>query len=153
MKRLALILALCAVALTGCSLIEKTRQVRVGEDGFDPSLVRVPEAVLPNVLVVNGYLVVDQEPIRITRRDVGTDGKVTLSFALPAGSQFRWPPDGAIQIQPVPRAWACIVKGAARRILECRYDYEPRGKFSYTLNALEGDRPLPPLDPTIVNME
>lgn len=158
MKRWGSTFAVCVFFLTGCAYLQQ--DARPGLDGFNPSVVRQPVPRLPNVFVVdNRFLVVDQEPIRISRRDVGQDGRVTISWALAAGSPHTFT-DKGITLAPGPNRerdtpvdLKCGVRGAPRKIFECSYRPNPgRSVFKYTINAENRQNPrevLEPLDPFI----
>lgn len=152
MKRISALLLVCALVISACSLMDKS--VRLADDeGFNPDFVTVPRPTLPNVFVLNGHLVVDQEPIRIWRRDM-VDGRVVIAWALSAKSSTKWPSaDKAITFKPVPSGLRCQVRGAQQRVLACSFPYESRAQYKYTLTAQDGSILLPPLDPTIVSME
>jgi len=157
MKRAAGWCLIGVIATSGCAVTVAGKAGRLpGEKGFDPDAVHAPRPTLPNVFVVNGHLVVDQEPIRISGKDVGEDKKVHISWALSARGPERWPPpDKAIAIRNAkgdkPADWACAV-AKTEKILSCRYTFSP-GAYKYTLSARDGDIDLPPLDPYIVNIE
>jgi hypothetical protein len=144
-----------ALAVSACAVVSD-RIGRLPDDGgFDPAVVRAPRPTLPNVFVMNGHLVVDQEPIRINGRDF-KDKTVTIAWALAAGTSARWPEaDKAITIRNAkgerPADWRCTA-ATTGKILSCSYTFRP-GTYKYTLAAKEGDKDLPPLDPYIVNIE
>lgn len=159
MKKWHLIFVACVVVLSGCAHFQDARP---GLDGFNPNVVRQPQPRLPNIFVVgNKFLVVDQEPIRISRRDVGQDGRVTISWALAAGSPYTFT-DRGITFAPGPNKerdtpvdLKCGVQGVPRKIFECSYRPSPgRSVFKYTINAQNRENPrdvIEPLDPYIVN--
>lgn len=151
MKRLGILLA--TAALAGCAVVHSGGAGRLGDDkGFDPDLVTHPRPTLPNVFVQNGYLVVDQEPIRLWRRDADDKATVVVAWALPARSGARWPKADAVSFKPIPPSLQCAVRPSGK-VLACSFRFEPHTQYKYTLNALDGDIKLPALDPNIVNME
>lgn len=160
MKKWPFIALVCTVLLSGCAHFYQ--DARLGAEGFNPAVVRQPQPRLPNVFVVgNRFLVVDQEPIRITKRDVGQDGRVTISWALPAGTPYVFTERG-IGITPGPNRerdtpvdLKCSVQGAPRKIFECSYRPSPgRSVFKYTITAQNRENsrePVEALDPYVVN--
>ncbi len=159
MNRTAGLSLAAALAVSACAIVSDGGGRLPDDGGFDPVLVRAPRPTLPNVFVMNGYLVVDQEPIRIRGRDF-KDKKVTIAWALPAGSLTRWPDaDKAISIRNAkgdrPADWRCTVARTGK-VLSCSYTFGV-GDYKYTLTAKggdkEGDKDPPPLDPYIVNIE
>jgi hypothetical protein len=153
MKRISVFLLLVAVALSGCAMKDKSPRL-ADDEGFNPDLVLPPRPTFPNVFVLNGHLVVDQEPIRIWRRDVGGDGRVVIAWALSAKSSTKWPAVAkAVAFKPEPARLSCEVRGAQAKVLACSFPYESHAKYKYTLTAQDGNTLLPPLDPYIVNME
>lgn len=155
MKQIGLLLA--TAVLTGCAVVHSGGAGRLDDEmGFDPALVTRPKPTLPNVFVINGRLVVDQEPIRISSKDAGRDRKVSIAWALSARSSEHWPQaDKAISIRNAkgdkPADWSCSVS-KTEKILSCSYTFRP-GEYKYTLNVRDGNIELPPLDPYIVNIE
>ncbi len=152
--------AVCMFLLAGCAHFQP--EARLGLEGFNPALVRQPQPRLPNVFVVsNRFLVVDQEPIRIGRRDVGADGRVTISWALAAGSPYTFT-DRGITFAPGPNRekdtpveLKCGLQGAPHKVYECSYRPSPgRSVFKYTIHAQNKENPrevVEPLDPYVVN--
>lgn len=144
--------------VSGCAVITD-RSGRLPDDkGFDPAAVRAPQSKQPNVFVVKGSLVVDQEPIRLWLRDYDADKDrrtVRIAWALDANSDVQWPdPSVAIVFDPDPKLERpCEVRGARKKVLVCTLPYRQKATFKYTLKALDGDIRLPALDPNIVNME
>jgi len=164
MRKWQLILAACVLALAGCAHFEKESCRQCALEGFDPRVVRPPNPLLPNVFVVGSkFLVVDQEPIRISGRDFGLDGRITISWALPAGSPYTFStkekkgPDG-IAFSPadrarridVPAGLECGVRGAQEKVYECSFRSAQRpAVYKYTINVRHGDRLLEALDPHV----
>ena len=101
MKKSYSIAIASVLVLAGCQCFVKS-DPRKELDGFDPRLVRQPHPLFPNIsLSDSGKIVLDQTPIRIKKEHVQPDGKVTISWALPAGSAYSFP-DNGIQMGPVP---------------------------------------------------
>jgi hypothetical protein len=143
-----------ALLVSACSVLSDGGRLP-DDGGFDPAIVRAPRPTHPNVFVMNGYLVVDQEPIRILGREL-KDKKVTIAWALPAGSPTRGPEaDKAITVRNAkgdkPADWGCTVAKTGK-VLSCSYTFGP-GAYKYTLTARGGEKDPPPLDPYIVNIE
>ena len=169
MKKLSLFFAACVLVLIGCQHIPPGPGRTLA--GFDPKVVRKPEPLFPNVFITDDALiVVDQEPIRVGKRDV-IHGRVTISWALEAGSPYRFPSkdppwkdtvDGIVigpgsdkkQDQPVAvKCGAPVVSKG--KIFECSFQAAKEGqtRYKYTvnvLNVLPGGKPIKALDPDIV---
>jgi hypothetical protein len=154
MKRITGLLLTCALALAGCATVVWERAGRLPDDGgFDLDKVSRPKATLPNVFVQGGHLIVDQEPIRLWRRDVDSTGSVVIAWALPARSAARWPAvDKAVSFKPRPPKLDCKVPPSGK-ILSCSFVYVSLAQYKYTLTAVDNDISTQPLDPYIVNME
>lgn len=160
MRRIAWCLALAAT-VAGCAVFEQNPRL-ANDDGFDPGRVSRPRPTAPNVFVVDGHLVIDQEPIRIWKKDLAAGNRVVIGWALPAGSAVGWlpnPPEGrrpgphpSVKIEPEPPKLECGARGAARKVLVCSFDYVSLARYKYTLRAEDGGKPLV-LDPFIFNME
>lgn len=152
MKRWLLLLAGCVIGLAGCQHFQQN--ARRGLDGFDPSVVRAPQPLLPNVFVTDtGFLVVDQEPIRIGRRDI-VDGRIKISWALAAGSPFTFPANGIVigpgPSRDTPQDLRCAVQGSQAKVFECSFrSAQGRSKYKYTIYVRQGDGLLEALDPYI----
>jgi len=159
MRRTAGWILLGALAASGCTVVSGPGGRLPDDKGFDPVVVRAPQARLPNVFVINGQLVVDQEPIRLWLRDYDVDKDkrpvaVKIAWALAANSDAQWPrPEEAIAFRPALEKHPCEVRGADRKVLVCTIPYRKLATYKYTLKVT-GERVSPlPLDPNIVNME
>lgn len=152
--------AVCMFLLAGCAHFQQDG--RLGLEGFNPAVVRQPQPRLPNIFVVsNRFLVVDQEPIRIGKRDVGPDGRVTISWALAAGSPYTFTDKGITfasgpnRERDTPVDLKCSGQGAPRKIFECSFrPSSGRSVFKYTINAQNRENPrevIEPLDPYVVS--
>ena len=153
MKRTAGWLLAGTLAVSGCTVITEPAGRLPNDQGFDPVVVRAPRPTLPNVFVMNGHLVVDQEPIRLWLRDYDKERKtVKIAWALAANSETKWPdPKLAITFRPELKA-ECEVRGKGSKVLECALPYRSMATYKYTLRAIDGKSTLV-LDPNIVNME
>jgi len=161
MNKSAVFAAVLAFVLTGCSLFDKSRGTdpRIDSEGFDPKLVTEPRPTKPNVFIKQGgsrkHIVADQSPIIIGRGDV-KEGRVLISWALPASSPFTFPNDGVVIAKGTqggpPQDVRCKVLEPKRKVIECSY-VAPRDRpvYKYTLKVLERGEPLVPLDPYIAN--
>lgn len=154
MKKWHVIAAACALVLAGCQHFH--HDARLGLEGFNPRVVRQPQPLFPNVFITDsGYIVVDQEPIRIGKRDVH-DGRVTISWALAAGSPYTFPANGiaigAGTTKDAPQDLKCSVQGSQAKVFECSYRApQRRYVYKYTVYVRHGDKePLEALDPQIM---
>ena len=162
MKKWPLLSLACAVLLAGCAHFDRCRDC--AQEGFDPRVIRPPNPLLPNVFVLRSkHLVVDQEPIYVTAGDAGSDGRITISWSLPAGNAFSFStkekggPDGIV-FSPADRArkidapagLECSVKGVQGKVFACSFKpAQRRATYKYTVNARDGEKLLEPLDPHV----
>ncbi len=133
MKKI-LMLAAAAILLAGCA----HRHAGHG------AMQAPPDPLNPQVFVVDGRGVgVNQEPIYIA-----PDRKnVTIVWSLPAGSNYAFPSDGIV----VPEGrgeFKCALR--EKQQYACDFANTRPGKFKYNIKVLDGDKPLKPLDPSIV---
>ena len=172
MKKWPLILAAYALLLAGCAHFDRSDCRQCAVEGFDPRTVNPPQPLFPNVFVVDRtYLVVDQEPIRINKRHVDADGRVTIAWALPAGTPYTFVADKGIVIVPVPQGERVTTKdrdppkegtraaspsprcerSPQGKVFACTLVVPPRSIFKYTINVQSGERDekILPLDPYI----
>jgi len=142
MNRTSIVAAIAIVALLGgCA-----GGGRIGEEGFSTMEVRRPNAHQPNVFVGDdGFLVVDQEPIRVPR----SEGRIMIVWALPAGSPYTFPDEGIRLADPVthqpPPGIDCGPQGAARKLYRCAYPApaEPK-RYKYTIRVNGAQSALDP---------
>ena len=155
MKKSVLIVAvLGALVLAGCAQREHHRM------RIDPAR--------PQVLVApGGYIVVNQEPVILRR----SEGKDTITWQLPSGSNIRFAPNGITVdafVKPLSkdmksqqRTGAAVrdtsqVAGfkcspnEARTEFSCMVARDVRsGFYAYTIRLLDDGKPLE-LDPTVM---
>ena len=158
MKKWPLIVAAYALLLAGCAHLDKFDCRQCALEGFDPRAVRLPQPLFPNVFVTDSdRLVVDQEPIRIDKRDV-RNGRVTVQWALAAGSPYTFPSNGIVigpgsnkdQDKPVEVRCGEPAKFTQQKVFECSFRAVPgRSKYKYTVNVRQGDKRLEALDPYV----
>jgi hypothetical protein len=124
----------------------------VGSEGFDPGAVTAPNPNAPNVFIVNGQIVVDQEPLR----PGAGQGSVRIVWALARNGGYSFPNDRAIELlpgpdSPLPQGLACGVVGAQKKEFVCKYRHA-RGQWKYKMAVVRDDGgPSPvPLDPWII---
>ena len=155
MKRTAGWLLVGALAVSGCAIVSGPGGRLPDDEGFDPVVVRAPQPTLPNVFVMNGHLVVDQEPIRLWLRDYDKEKRtVRIAWALAANSDTQWP-DAQRGDRFKPGPTDVRLRGP-RRGQEGSCVHSPvRAPRQVQVHA-EGDRreeARSSLDPNIVNME
>ena len=99
----------------------------------------------PKVSVVSGkWLVVNQEPIVVPKgvRDF------RITWELPRGTSYSFPKDGIV-IDKGAEAFNCGVEKDAQRFT-CTIRNFISTRYKYTIKVQDGDKPLPPLDPSIM---
>ena len=124
-----------------------------GLEGFNASAIRPPDPNYPLVFVVNGGIVVDQEPVRPPRPGAPT---VAITWSLDSEGPYVFPDDAAITFPDVPGSErpgspGCAVRMPKKKSITCWYDTpgNPR-KFKYTLRVVHQNGSEPPLlDPWI----
>ena len=152
MKRLGYVVAACVALLVGCQHFPQNP--RRGLEGFDPGVVRPPQPLFPNVFVTDaGFLVVDQEPIRLGKRDI-VDGRFRISWALAAGSPDTFPANGIVigpgPTRDTPQDLRCAVQGSLAKVFECSFRApEQRFRYKYTVYVRRGEKQLEALDPLL----
>ncbi|HEY2862357.1 MAG TPA: hypothetical protein VGK37_01885 [Casimicrobiaceae bacterium] len=99
----------------------------------------------PNVSVVEGYIVVDQEPIVVPKNEKD----FLIVWQLSRGSAYSFPDDGIV-VARSEEEFKCHPEADKQRF-SCVFRNSKPGKYKYTIKVLDGLRPLRPLDPTIVN--
>lgn len=113
-----------------------------------------PDPANPRVLVTNGHLSVDQEPLRFFK----AQGPVTITWRLPTNSAYTFPDNGitlevapGTKSQPVKEEFRCARDPKNAQAFVCLNRNSGPGTYKYTVRVLEKERPLEPLDPVIVN--
>jgi len=135
-----------ALVLEGCA------GHRLGMEGYNAALVRRPDPMLPNIFIFDdAYIVLDQEPIHAQVRE----GRVSIAWALPYGSDFTFPDDRAIVLSasegnPLPKDLACAIAGASAKTFVCTYTPN-RGTatWKYSVRVKKGTVELERLDPLV----
>jgi len=130
MKRNALVLVLCALALAGC-VCRPT----------------VPESTNPQVAVIGDRLiVVSPEPLVF----LSDQRDAWITWHLPKGSKFRFGQEGIV----IEKGGDEFVKCGPREeglAFACLNRHTRKGTYKYTVNVRAGEKRLAPLDPTIYN--
>lgn len=162
MRKLSLIVAACALSLTGCGLF-----------------LVPPDSDDPKVLVVDGRLtVVNSEPLTFHKR-----GQVTITWRLPQFSRYTFAEDGIViegrLVSQTPREpkgpgqprdsrapllvqQTIVLDKNQIQIVDCNRGKNPKefscvnrntepGKYKYTIRVMDGSTQLEPLDPWIMN--
>ena len=141
-KRL-LITALLGTLLAGCS---------VHHHHF-PSKPCVPctgnatgDPLNPQVRINNGEIAVDQEVLRFRKDQVN----VTITWRVPEG--YNFPPNNGVVFE---RAAAGEIvncqRGKSPQEFTCRNVHSRPGVYRYGINVNQGETPLKPLDPYLMN--
>jgi len=146
--------ALATLSLSGCSLLGQFCQDRT-------------DAGSPQVSVDGDRVSVRPDPLRFKP----SDGAVTIRWRLPANGPFSFDEKTGIVIEDMPagQAGKSLEPGPARRSVPaaevfscqrtpgaaheftCLNRNSGYGEYKYTINVRNLDRPLPPLDPRVVN--
>ncbi len=132
MKKNLFIAAALVLGLAGCaSLIN---------DG------KGPDPANPKVTVASGrYIVVDQEPIVVPKG--AKDFRITWELPLASGLTF---PDDGIVIANGGDEFKCN-REAGRTRFTCIDRNSRSNRYKYTIKVMDGEKPLPPFDPIIIN--
>jgi hypothetical protein len=112
-----------------------------------------PDPVNPRVMVYDGQVSVDLEPLYFNRKA----GKVTITWRLPADGPYAFA-DNGITIEPGDRETSQEMVGKefqCQRVqataFACVNHNTRKARFKYTVRVTDGGKALPPLDPVIVN--
>ncbi len=146
-RRLTLAAGLLTLLMSGCALHERMHEHMHGPGQADPAN--------PKVLVKNGKLSVNLEPLRFSK----ADGSVNITWHLPPGDVYAFATNGIV-VEP-----AVAGTKAARNVVDefqcgpgktpteytCLNRNTGPGKYKYTVRVLEKGVMLEPLDPFIIN--
>jgi hypothetical protein len=110
-----------------------------------------------SVLVTNGRVSVGEEPIYILERF----DKVVIVWRIESGNRYKFDPANGIVIKatgggPAPVGLLCGPILSIDTLFGCAYDLPPTGtQYKYSVQILDKTtnppKPLPKLDPSIVN--
>lgn len=138
--------ALLPLLLAGCGLHHRQHQ----------GGARMADPANPRVLVDDkGRLSVNQEPLRFYK----AQGAVTITWRLPADGRYRFPKDGIVIERLSANGGGAGVEtdefrcapGAKPNEFSCLNRNSRPGEYKYTVRALQDGKPLPALDPRIIN--
>ena len=133
MKKTALVAVALTFGLSGCAHHHMRTESK-------------PDPFNPHVSVVDGkYIVVNQEPIIIPRKDKDK----TITWHLPKDTPYSFPADGIV-IDKGDDEFKCNVE-ADKKKFACKNKNSKPGKYKYTIKVMDGAKPLEPLDPIILN--
>lgn len=153
MTRMAMLVLAALLGLAGCAHMSgRDAASEPSEGGFDVRLNPAPLPRYPKVHVVDGYIVVNQEPIRLWLRDYNDKKRVTIAWQLAAGTSYTWPSERGVTFRPEPPGLQCLPVSLLK-VVSCSFDFVSKAEYKYTLTVLENGKSLPPLDPYIFNME
>lgn len=133
MKKSVLVAAASALLLAACgSNVQEVKKM-------DPSN--------PQVSVVGGKIVVDQDTIRFEKEK--QDIKIT--WHLPKDSKYIFPSDGIVIKDPGDEFPDCKVEPNEKGLkFSCMNKHKKSGTYKYTIKV-DGSPAVPPLDPIIAN--
>jgi hypothetical protein len=153
---LATLLTTLLTALGGCAIhVGHRGEVAASPPGADRRLhmAHHPDASNPRVLVDKGFVSVDQEPLRFFK----AQGKVKITWRLPANSPYSFPNDGIVieaaerqTADQVAEEFSCALQKNPQ-LFSCENRNSRPGRYKYTVRVLDNGKPLEPLDPVIIN--
>lgn len=140
---LALVLTACAA---GTQKIYTDKSGR-GE-GFSSAFVTQPNPTAPNIFIVAGKIVIDQEPIRPPGDREGDP--IAIYWALEQGGSYTFPQHG-VEIKGHPTF--CSPVTGTDYVFSCKYRRPaPDTIYQYTVRVKDrSGRPIRDLDPSIMN--
>lgn len=101
----------------------------------------------PLVSADNGRIRVDQEVIRFGKDQVN----VTITWRLPADGKLSFPANGIVFERAAAGEITDCKRGERPTEFTCVNRHSRPGVYQYGVNVNEGDTPLKPLDPHLVN--
>jgi hypothetical protein len=132
--------ALLPLLLAGCGLHRYHHPGGYGGPAPDPAN--------PQVRVDSqGRLSVDQEPLRFYK----AQGPVTITWRLPPDGRYGFPADGIVVEGAGSREEFQCGPGKLPFEFSCLNRNTHPGDYKYSVRALQDGKPLPPLDPRIIN--
>jgi len=149
MRRTIATTVLLALVICGCSTRGEQREsVRIGQqtievgdlNGFNAALYTPPDPYAVKIYITDGeQIVIDQEPVRRTPKDVD----VTLAWRLQDETPPRshsFPDNTAIALQgtganPLPKDLACGTVGPKKRVFVCTYTRTGKAQWKYTVRV------------------
>lgn len=150
-----------AAAIAALGALSACQHMPPGHCGNDGA---PPDPTAPRVNVVDGAIVVDQEPLIFPRGQ----GPVTITWRLPESGPYRFPGQGiAINGQVIRGSLVALPKDVEPEITDCKTSpdglkysclnkHTKPGEYKYTINVVrmtaKNERELlEPLDPRINN--
>lgn len=134
MKKSLFLPTVFVLGLTACASDTATRQMAVA-----------PDPMNPQVFIVGGkHIVVDQEPIIFREKNV----PIIWHLRVHPSSPYRFPSSGIDIKDPGSEFTGCQSQGLT---FVCFAVNSKPGRYKYTINVLDGNKSLTPLDPWIVN--
>ena len=135
--------ALLSALLAGCT-VNYHQQQPIPPCGACTSNSKA-DPMRPQVLVSNGQISVDQDVLRFTKAQTN----ITITWTLPEG--FSFPANGIVFERAAAKEIVDCKPGRSPREFTCRNVHARPGVYRYGINANEGDIPLKPLDPFVMN--
>ncbi|MBA3505010.1 MAG: hypothetical protein H0T80_04425 [Betaproteobacteria bacterium] len=137
-----------AVMVSGCAT--NTGQLpisRVWPTGFNPLVAPEPVPNFPNVHIINGRIVVDQEPIYIKQ----VEGVNVIVWALNTNGPYFFPAKRGIDFDsPKPKHLDCDVVSRDPKKFLCTYEKSDKRKYAYKITVTDGTKEVES-DPTVMN--
>lgn len=141
MKLSTFVAALSVVVLAGCAHMMEHHQQAMQQG----QAATWPNPHNPQVGVLDGYVIVDQEPIVIKN----PNDREPIVWRLPPNSQYTFADDGIV-IHNAGSEFSCNIE-PDKHGFRCINAHSKPGRYKYTVKVLDGTKPLEPLDPWIAN--
>lgn len=145
MRISVVVAALLAFVLSACG--SNVQDVKSAQKGKIVQEVTKMDPSNPQVSVVDGKIVIDQETIRFAK----DKQNVKITWHLPKDSKYTFSKDGIAIKDAGDEFPDCQVEPNEKGLkFSCKNKHSKPGKYKYTINV-EGSPTVPPLDPIVEN--